>query len=283
MSLRYDVNLSILFTELPLLERPAAAAAAGFTAVEFWWPFGTEAQPGGTQVDEFVAALDAAGVRLVGLNLLDDLSVGARGLVSVPEHAGRFRDAIPVAVEIGRRTGCRNFNALYGNRVEGVDPEFQDELAVTNLDAASKAIAILGGTVLIEALNTIESPLYPLTSTRAALDVVERTEELTGATNLALLLDLYHMARMGEDLDVTIGKHAGRLGHVQIADVPDRGAPGTSSGDGLDHRALFAALEAADYCVEEGLGSIGLEYKATNGVSADSFTWLPAEDRAWRS
>ncbi len=260
MTLRYDVNLSILFTELPLLERPAAAAAAGFTAVEFWWPFGTEAQPGGDAVDEFIAALDAAGVRLVGLNLLDDLSVGSRGLVSVPEHAGRFRDAVPVAIEIGRRTGCRNFNALYGNRIEDVDPEFQDQLAIANLDVASKAAAIIGGTVLIEALNAIESPLYPITST--------------------LLLDLYHMSRMGEDLEVVIGKHAGRLGHVQIADVPDRGAPGTG---GLDHHALFAALEAADYRVEEGLGSIGLEYKATNGVSADSFAWLPAEERGWRS
>ncbi|HWG24394.1 hydroxypyruvate isomerase family protein [Actinospica sp.] len=280
MTLRYDINLSILFTELPLLERPAAAAAAGFTAAEFWWPFGTEAQPAGSAVDEFIAALDAAGVRLVGLNLLDDLSVGSRGLVSVPEHAGRFRDAIPVAVEIGRRTGCRNFNALYGNRIEGVDPEFQDQLAVANLDAATKAAAIIGGTVLIEALNAIESPLYPVTSTRAALDVIGRTEEVTGATNLALLLDLYHMARMGEDLETVIGKHAGRVGHVQIADVPDRGAPGTG---GLDYRALFAALEAADYRVEEGLGSIGLEYKATNGVSADSFAWLPAEERGWRS
>ncbi|HET9169245.1 MAG TPA: TIM barrel protein [Actinospica sp.] len=275
MSLRYDVNLSILFTELPLLDRPAAAARAGFGAVEFWWPFGTQAQPSGGQVDEFIAALDAAGVRLVGLNLLDDLSVGSRGIVSVPEHAGRFRDALPVAVEIGRRTGCRNFNALYGNRIPEVDPAFQDELAVANLGLAGKAAAEIGGTVLIEALNAIESPLYPLTSTQSALDVIERTEDATGATNLALLLDLYHMARMGEDLTTVIAKHAGRIGHVQIADVPDRGAPGTG---GLDHRALLAALEAADYRVEEGLGSIGLEYKAAD----HHFDWLPAEDRAWR-
>jgi hydroxypyruvate isomerase len=280
MSLRYDVNLSILFTELPLLERPAAAAAAGFTAVEFWWPFGTEAQPAGAQVEEFIAALDAAGVQLVGLNFLDDLSVGSRGLVSVPEHAGRFRDALSVAIEIGRRTGCRNFNALYGNRIEDVDPTFQDELAVANLELASKAAATIGGTVLIEALNAIESPLYPIVSTQAALDVIERTETQAGATNLALLLDLYHMARMGEDLDVVIGKHAGRLGHVQIADVPERGAPGTG---GLPYQELFAALEAAEYRVEEGLGSIGLEYKPTNGVSADSFAWLPIAERAWRS
>jgi hydroxypyruvate isomerase len=185
-----------------------------------------------------------------------------------------------VAIEIGRRTGCRSFNALYGNRIEDADPVFQDELAVANLDLASRAAASIGGTVLIEALNAVESPLYPLVSTQAALDVIERTEEQTGATNLALLLDLYHMARMGEDLDVTIGKHAGRLGHVQIADVPDRGAPGSG---GLPYRALLAALETAEYRVEEGLGSIGLEYKPTNGVSADSFTWLPAAERAWRS
>ena len=280
MSLRYDVNLSILFTELPLLERPAAAAAAGFTAVEFWWPFGTDAQPGGARVDEFIAALDAAEVRLVGLNFLDDLSVGSRGLVSVPEHTDRFRDSIPVALEIARRTGCRKFNALYGNRIEGVDPRVQDQLAIANLGAAARAAAVLGGTVLIEALNAFESPRYPITSTQAALEVVERTQEVTGAANLALLLDFYHMARMGEDLAAVIEKHAGRLGHVQVADVPDRGAPGTG---GLDYKSLFAQLEAADYRVEEGLGSIGLEYKATNGVSADSFAWLPADERAWRS
>jgi hydroxypyruvate isomerase len=280
MSLRFDVNLSILYTELPLLERPAAAAAAGFTAAEFWWPFGTTAQPGGAQVDEFIVALDAAGIRLVGLNLLDDLSVGARGLVSVPEHAGRFRDALPVAMEIGRRTGCRNFNALYGNRIEGVDPDFQDELATANLDLACKRVAELGGTVLIEALNAFESPQYPLTSTKSALEVVERTEELTGATNLALLFDLYHMARMGEDLESTIVRHAGRFGHVQIADTPGRGAPGT--GD-LPYRGLLTALEAAEYRVEEGLGAVGLEYKATNGVSADSFAWLPVGERPWHS
>jgi hydroxypyruvate isomerase len=280
MSLRYNVNLSILFTELPLLERPAAAASMGFTAVEFWWPFGTDAQPGGTRVDEFIAALDAAGVQLVGLNLLDDLSVGARGLVSIPEHAGRFRDAVPVAIEIGRATGCRNFNALYGNRVADVDPAFQDELAMANLGLASKEVATLGGTVLVEALNAVESPLYPLTSTQAALDVIERCEARTGATNLALLLDLYHMARMGEDLEAVIAKHAGRLGHVQIADVPERGAPGSGE---LPYQELLAALESAEYRLEEGLGSIGLEYKSTNGVSADSFAWLPLEDRAWRS
>jgi hydroxypyruvate isomerase len=280
MSLRFDINLSILYTELPLLERPAAAAAAGFTAAEFWWPFGTAAQPGGAQVDEFVAALDAAGIRLVGLNFLDDLSVGARGLLSVPEHAGRFRDALPVALEIGRRTGCRNFNALYGNRIEGVDPGFQDELATANLDLACKASAELGGTVLIEALNSFESPQYPLTSTKTALEVVGRTEELTGATNLALLFDLYHMARMGEDLEATITRHAARFGHVQIADTPDRGAPGTG---GLPYRKLLAALDAAEYSLEEGLGAVGLEYKATNGVSADSFAWLSADERRRRS
>lgn len=280
MSLRFDVNLSILFTELPLLERPAAAAAAGFTAVEFWWPFGTEAQPAAKDVNAFVAALEDAQVKLVGLNFLDDLSVGSRGLVSVPEHAGRFRDALPVAIEIARRTGCRNFNALYGNRIEGVDPQFQDELAVANLDLAAKAAAEIGGVVLIEALNAIESPLYPIFSTRSALETVEKVEELTGADNLALLFDLYHMGRMGEDLETAIAEHAGRFGHVQIADLPLRGAPGT--GD-LDYKTLFTALEAADYRVGEGLGSIGLEYKATNGVSADSFDWLPVGDRAWRS
>jgi hydroxypyruvate isomerase len=267
MTLHFDVNLSILFTELPLLERPEAAAVAGFKAVEFWWPFGTDATPSATEVDAFVAALDDAGVQLVGLNFLDDLSVGSRGLVSVPEHAARFRANIDIAVEIAERTGCRNLNALYGNRVAGVSPQDQDDLAAENLALAAKAASRIGATVLLEALNAIESPAYPLTSTDQALAVIDHV----GAPNIAYLCDLYHLARMGEDLHATIAAHAGRFGHVQIADVPARNEPGT--GD-LDFPALFAALEAAGYD-----GAVGLEYRPSNGVSADSFRWLPRTDR----
>lgn len=279
MTLRFDINLSILFTELPLLERPAAARAAGFTAAEFWWPFGTEAVPGDKDVDAFIGALDDAGVRLVGLNFLDDLSVGARGLVSAPEDVQRFRDNIDVAVGIAERTGCRNLNALYGNRIEG-RVEHQRDVALENLAAATAAASRIGATVLLEALNAIESPAYPITSTAAALAEIDRVSAATGATNLAFLCDLYHLARMEEDLFATIAAHAGRFGHVQIADIPARGEPDSGA---LDFTALFKALADAGYTAESGRGSIGLEYKPSTGVTTDSFEWIAPEERAWIS
>ena len=126
MTARFDVNLSMLFTELPLLERPAAAKAAGFDAVEFWWPCRRRAL--GRRDGRFVTAVTDAGVQLVGLNFFaGDMPGGDRGLVSWPARSGEFRDNIDVTVGMGERLGCRAFNALYGNRVDGATPEEQDD------------------------------------------------------------------------------------------------------------------------------------------------------------
>src|ERR671930_20824 len=104
--MKYAVNCSILLTDLPLLERPAAARAAGFEAVEFWWPF-PDAVPTDREVDGFVRAIEDAGVRLIGLNFAaGDLPAGDRGFVSWPDRAQRFRDNVSVVAEIGRRLGC---------------------------------------------------------------------------------------------------------------------------------------------------------------------------------
>src|SRR2546429_6521818 len=139
--LRYDVNCSILFTELPVLERPRAAKAAGFDAVEFWWPF-PEAMPSDLEVDAFIAAIRDAGVQLVGLNFFaGDMPGGDRGLVSWPARSAEFRDNVDVTVGLGRRLGCRAFNALYGNRGDGAPPQEQDELGAENLALAAKAAA----------------------------------------------------------------------------------------------------------------------------------------------
>ncbi len=101
--LRLDVNCSILFTELPLLQRPAAAAAAGFGAVEFWWPFGDDPVPGDREADAFLAALGDAGVSLAGLNFAaGNLAEGHRGWLSQPGRSAAFRDNIPACVAIAR-------------------------------------------------------------------------------------------------------------------------------------------------------------------------------------
>ena len=264
---RYDVNLSILFTELPLLQRPAAAAAAGFDAVEFWWPWPDEPVPSDSTVDRFVAAIGDAGVRLVGLNFAAGALPGPdRGLLSDPLRHSQFRDNVDIAVDIADRTGCGALNALYGNRIDGADPGQQDELATANLALAGRAADRIGAVVLVEALNRAESPRYPLLSLADAAAVLDRVRAESGVDNLRLLCDLYHLARGGEtDLVGQIARYAPRIGHVQIADCPGRHQPGTGT---LDVPALEGALADAGYT-----GWIGLEY-SPDGSSADSFGWL---------
>ncbi|MFG2400852.1 TIM barrel protein [Streptomyces lydicus] len=271
---RFNVNLSILFTELPLLERPAAARAAGFTAVELWWPWVDAPVPERAELEALRDALNDAGTRLVGLNFYAGRLPGPdRGALSVPgEESERFRANVPVAVEFARSLGCTTFNALYGNRVEGVSPEEQDRLALENLAFAARAVAEVGGTLLIEALNAPESPACPIVSAPKALEVVDAVNAATGLGNAKFLMDLYHLSMNGEDLEEVIDRYTDKTAHVQIADNPGRGAPGTGE---LDFEALLDRLKKAGYD-----GWIGLEYKPGDAPSASSFAWLPAPLRA---
>lgn len=273
---RFDVNLSILFTELPLLERPAAAAAAGFTAVELWWPWIETPTPAQAELDALKKALDDAGTQLVGLNFYAGRLPGPdRGALSLPgEESDRFRANVDVAADFAASVGCKALNALYGNRVEGVDPAVQDELALENLVLAARAAHRIGATLLIETLNDTESPLYPLVSAPAGVEVVDRVNEATGLGNATFLLDLYHLSMNGEDLSQVIKAYAAKTGHVQIADNPGRGAPGTGS---LPLERLLDELTEAGYD-----GWVGLEYKPGDRPSAESFDWLPAEHRPAR-
>ncbi|MDF2739306.1 MAG: Hydroxypyruvate isomerase [Actinomycetia bacterium] len=267
-SLAYEVNCSILFTELPLLERPAAAKEAGFDAVEFWWPFAV-AVPADAEVEAFVRAVGDAGVRLVGLNFFaGDMPGGDRGLVSWPARSGEFRDNVEVTIGIGERLGCRAFNALYGNRVDGAGTVAQDDLAVENLAVAGRAAARIGGTVLVEPVSG--APRYPLRTAADAVGVIDRVAAETGVANLGFLCDLYHLASNGDDLDQAIAAHGDRVAHVQIADAPGRHEPGTGT---LDLDRYLGALAAGGY-----RGWVGLEYVPSRG-SADSFAWLPRERR----
>jgi hydroxypyruvate isomerase len=266
--LQYEVNCSILFTELPLLERPEAAKQAGFDAVEFWWPFPV-AVPSDSDVDAFVRAVRDAGVRLVGLNFsAGDMPGGDRGLVSWPARSSEFRDNVDVTVGIGEQLGCRAFNALYGNRVDGADPAAQDHLAVENLAIAGRAAAQIGGTMLVEPVSG--APQYPLRTAADAVGVIDRVAGETGVGNLGFLCDLYHLAVNGDDLDRVITTYGDRVAHVQIADAPGRHEPGTGT---LDLDRYLGALAAGGYA-----GWVGLEYVPSR-TSADSFAWLPRERR----
>ncbi|WP_226356941.1 hydroxypyruvate isomerase family protein [Pseudonocardia sp. ICBG601] len=258
--MRYTVNCSIVFPDLPLLDRPAAAAAAGFDAVEFWWPFAYSV-PGDHEVDAFVTAVADAGVTLTGLNFTaGDMPAGERGILSDPARASEFADNVAVAVGIGERLGTLGFNALYGNRSDDLDPRVQDETAVRSLALAADAAARIGAVALLEPVSGVDA--YPLRTADDAVAVLDRV----GSPHLRLLLDVYHLAVNGDDPAAAIDRHADRIGHVQIADAPGRGEPGT--GD-LPIADLLARVVAAGYD-----GPVSLEYKP---VTADPFGWLTRE------
>lgn len=267
--LRYLANCSMLFTEHPLLERPHSARSAGFEAIELWWPWPDSPVPGDAEVESFVSAVEDSGVRLVGLNFFaGDLAGPDCGVLSIPDRAGQFRDNIDVAVGIGERLGVAAFNALYGNRVEGVAPEAQDDLGREQLGLAAKQAERIGATVLVEPVSGPKP--YPLRTAADAVAVVEATR-LDGHANVGFLCDLFHLANNGDDVEAAVAAYAELTSHVQIADWPGRGEPGTGE---LDLGRLLGDLAARGYA-----GWVGLEYKPTTDTDA-SLAWLPEARRS---
>jgi hydroxypyruvate isomerase len=266
MTASYTVNCSILLTDLPLLERPGAARNAGFEAVEFWWPFDTPTPPD-ADVNAFVRAIQDAGVQLTGLNFAaGDMPAGDRGILSNPDMTQAFRDNVDIAIGIAEALGTRAFNALYGNRSDDYSAATQDDVGTQNLAYAARAADRIGATVLIEPVSG--APRYPLTTAADAIRVIDRVHSEHGATNLRLLADLYHLHVNGDDITTAITEFGSRIGHVQIADAPGRGEPGTGE---IPVRTYLEQLAAQGY-----RGHVGLEYKATK---PDTFEWLPRAER----
>lgn len=259
------VNLSSVFRDLPMIERPAAARRAGFTEVETWWPFHT-AHPAGAEVDELIAALDAADVRLVALNLYaGDMAAGVRGVLNLPDAGPDVEDSVAVARQIAQRTGCRRFNALYGQLDAALPEAEQHRLARERLAYAAAELADDGGTVLVEPLAAGANGAYPLLTADDVLSAIDETDVRTG--RLALLLDTYHLTTNGVDVDAVLEQHADRIGHVQIADVPGRGEPGSGS---FDFGRFFRLLDASPYD-----GYVALEYFP---VENTPFAWAASLD-----
>lgn len=268
--MRFDVNLSMLWTDLPLTDRPRAAAVAGFEAVEMWWPFAGPTPPA-REVDALVQALEDAGTRLVCLNFDGgDFARGERGLLSLPEVEARFRDAVDSGVALAGRLGCRTLNALYGNASPALDAARRDDIAAERLAMAAARASAIGATVVLEALNPREFPAYGLHTVEAAIALADRVRRDTGAT-IGCLFDLYNIQRGEGDLIARIEANALRIAHVQVADVPDRRRPGTGE---IDYEHVLGALERVGYT-----GYVGLEYRPSEDPN-DTFVWLPRERRA---
>jgi len=268
--LPYVANCSMLFTEHPLLERASAAKAAGFDAIELWWPWPEQPVPSDRDVDALVTAVADSGVQLVGLNFFAGNLAGADcGVLSIPERSAEFRDNIEVTVAIGRRLGVTGFNALYGNRVDGVSAEAQDELATENLALAAEAAARVGATVLVEPVSGPKP--YPLRTAADAVAVVDRVRANDHA-NVGFLCDLFHLANNGDDVDQAIAAYTDHVQHVQLADLPGRGEPGSGH---LDLDRQLTELRRAGYA-----GWVGLEYKPTTATTEESLGWLPRGRRS---
>jgi hydroxypyruvate isomerase len=221
----FAVNCSILYPGRSTAEALALVRRAGYSAVEFWWPFAT-ATPSDAEVDEFTRAITTSGLDLVALNLFaGDMSAGDRGVLSWPNYEDQFQSSVEVACRIQEATGCGVFNALYGRRRDGVSHKVHRECAVANLEHACSKVAAGGGTVVLEPLSG--APDYPLKTADQVMEVLDAVRPRT--PNIGMLLDVYHLWTNGDDVASAIARCHSSVAHVQLADAPGRGAPG--SGD----------------------------------------------------
>ena len=232
--MKLAANLSLLFNELPLLERVRAAAVAGFAGVEIQFPYEVPAVA-------LKEALERAGLPLVLINVpAGDLMAGGPGLAAVPARQTEFDAALQDALSYAAMVRPQWVNVLPGRLAEGVGRHQALTCLAANLRRAAEAFAVLGIGVLCEAINPLDMPGF-LISTPQELDELLRAVD---HPNLHAQFDLYHMARQGLDIPAGIVLLAGRIGHVQFADCPGRHEPGSGT---LDFAAAIAALRATGY------------------------------------
>ncbi|MGF1472378.1 MAG: hydroxypyruvate isomerase family protein [Rubrobacteraceae bacterium] len=254
--MRFSANVSILFKEVSFLERFGRAAKAGFGAVEFWWPKGED-------LGEVERAIGDAGVDVALFNFdAGDMPGGDRGLVSDPDRREQFRENVPVALELAQSLGCRTMNVLLGHEKDGLDREEQLTLARENVRFAADRAREAGVQVVVEAVNTFENGPYLIYTTREAVEFAKSVGE-----DVKIQHDLYHMQRMEGNLVANLREQFGMIRHVQIADSPGRGEPGTGE---IRYPYVLAVLEELGYD-----GYVGLEYNPTPETTEESLAWLP--------
>lgn len=240
---RFAANLTMLFTELPFLERFAAASKAGFEAVEFLFPFEYA-------VDELHQRLRVNGLQLVLHNLpAGDWAAGERGIACLPDRVDEFRAGVATAIAYASALGVQRINCLVGKTPIGVATDLVHQTLVSNLRYAAKELAAHNIMLLVEPINTFDIPGFHLTRTGQALELLNEV----GAENALIQYDIYHAQRMEGELGATLLKHLPRIGHVQLADNPGRHEPGTGE---INYRWLFKHLDAIGYA-----GWVGCEYK----------------------
>jgi hydroxypyruvate isomerase len=255
-ALQFSPNLSFLWTDRPLEERFERAAAAGFDAVELAWP-------GDAAAKALPDLTRSSGVRLALLNFDGgDLAAGDRGLISHPDTIERFRENVPIALEVAEACGCAQLNALLGRYDASLDRERQLEWARENVAWAAGRAAAHNAHVLVEPVNVLDNGEYLIPRIADAAAFIRSLE----LENVGLQCDIYHMQREEGNLATNLETHWDLIRHVQIADCPGRHEPGTGE---INYPFLFALLQHRHYD-----GFVGLEYRPSTSETDDSFGWL---------
>lgn len=251
-------NLSLLFKEVPLLDRVSLAAQAGFDGVEVQFPYDVPAE-------SLKRALQQARLPLALINIpAGDLMTGGPGLAGVPAQRGEFARALEQAIAYARITQPLRMNLLPGRLAPDIDREEALDTLVANARLAAERLGEEGVALTCEAVNRHDMPGFLIATATELSDLLDRVDH----PNFFAQLDIYHMARMDNGtLGVTdaVAMLAGRIGHVQFADCPGRGAPG--EGD-LDFDQCLAALTVAEY-----EGWLSAEYRPS-GRTEDSLGWM---------
>ena len=247
---RFAANLSMLFTEVPFLDRFGAAAKAGFKAVEYVSPYEQALEIVKAKLDEF--RLEQALFNLPA----GDWAKGDRGIACDPARTDEFRESVATAIRYAHALDCPRLNCLAGIAPKHADAAAIRATFIGNLRYAAAEFKKAKLTLLIEAINSYDIPGFWLNTSAQAIGVMDEV----GADNLLFQYDIYHMQRMEGELAATIERLLPRIGHFQLADNPGRNEPGTGE---INYAFLFAHLDRLGY-----KGWIGCEYKPLNGTVA---------------
>jgi hydroxypyruvate isomerase len=248
---KFSANLSMLFTEYAFLDRFEAAAKAGFRGVEYLGPYEFPAP-------EIAARLKANGLTQALFNLPSgDWGKGERGIACHPDRVAEFRDGVSRAIDYAHALGCSMVNCLAGIATPKSTITEAHRTLVENLRYAAERLEKEGVLLVVEPINRFDMPGFFLTHSARALE--------TGASNLKLQYDIYHMQRMEGELTATIEKNLARIGHIQIAGNPGRHEPDIGE---INYPFLIGRLDALGYA-----GWIGAEYKP-KGKTEDGLGWM---------
>ena len=240
---KFAANLTMLFNEVPFLERFAAAKAAGFEAVEYLFPYAFDK-------NELAGLLKTHGLKQVLHNLpAGNWDGGERGIACHPDRVEEFRAGVDQAIAYAQALGCPQVNCLAGKLPAGVSREQAQATFVSNLKFAADKLKAAGLRLLIEPINSYDIPGFFLNTTAQAAAILDAV----GSDNLYIQYDIYHAQRMEGELAATAQAYMPRIGHIQLADNPGRNEPGTGE---INYPFLFRHLDAIGYT-----GWIGCEYK----------------------